>query len=163
MNSKHTKPDRQPKPRIGPVERRAHTSKEPSFRSAEELLHELRVHQIELEMQNEELQQASSALEASHNRYINLYELAPVGYLTLTAEGKIVEANLTAVTLLGIERNNLLNRHFAGLVAPKDSDRWYFLFKSALERKGGQKNIELMLKARRQLFLCPAGLSSGND
>jgi diguanylate cyclase (GGDEF)-like protein/PAS domain S-box-containing protein len=153
MNNPPTHSNQQLKPRTGPVERRAaHTPKDPSFRSAEELLHELRVHQIELEMQNEELQQARTALEASHNRYLNLYELAPVGYLTLSSEGEIIEVNLTATRLLGIDRNNLLNRHFAALVAPNDGDRWHLLFKSALKYKGEQKNLELMLKRDNSYF-----------
>lgn len=153
MNNTRTQSNQQLKPRTGPVERRAaHTPKDPSFRSAEELLHELRVHQIELEMQNEELQQARTALEASHNRYLNLYELAPVGYLTLSSEGEIIEVNLTATRLLGIDRNNLLNRHFAALVAPNDGDRWHLLFKSTLKYKGERKNLGLMLKRDNSFF-----------
>ncbi|EGW21070.1 putative bifunctional diguanylate cyclase/phosphodiesterase [Methylobacter tundripaludum] len=146
MNSKPTKLDRQLKPRSGVMDRRTRTPTEPSPHSVEKLLHELRVHQIELEMQNEELQHARVSLEASHNRYLNLYEFAPVGYLTLTPEGKIIEINLTAAALLGVERNNLVNRHFAGLVVPKDSDRWHRLLKNILEHEGEQKNFELMLK-----------------
>jgi len=152
MNSKPTKLNRHLKLRTGAADRRARTPLEPAGHSVEKLLHELRVHQIELELQNEELQRARAALEASHNRYLNLYEFAPVGYLTLTREGKIVELNLTAAALLGAERNNLLNRHFAVLVAPKDSDRWYLLLKNALEREGEQKNFELMLKRGESYF-----------
>jgi len=94
MNSKPTKLDRQLKPRSGVMDRRTHTPTESSPHSVEKLLHELRVHQIELEMQNEELQHARAALEASHNRYLNLYEFAPVGYLTLTPEGKLSKSTL---------------------------------------------------------------------
>ncbi len=152
MNSKPTKLDRQLKPRSGVMDRRTRTPTESSPHSVEKLLHELRVHQIELEMQNEELQHARAALEASHNRYLNLYEFAPVGYLTLTPEGKIIEINLTAAALLGVERSNLMNRHFAGLVAPKDSDRWHLLLKNILEHEGEQKNFELMLKRDDSYF-----------
>ncbi|MDP1665580.1 MAG: EAL domain-containing protein [Methylobacter sp.] len=146
MNSKPTKLNRQLKPRIGAVDRRARTPVEPSSHSMEKLLHELRAHQIELEMQNEELQHARAALEASHNRYLNLYEFAPVGYLTLTPEGKIIEINLTAAALLGVQRSSLINHPFANLIAPQDSDRWYLLFKNALKHEGEQKNIELTIK-----------------
>ena len=152
MNSKPTKLDRQLKPRTGVMDRRTRTPTESSPHSVEKLLHELQVHQIELEMQNEELQHARAALEASHNRYLNLYEFAPVGYLTLTPEGKIIEINLTAAALLGVERSNLINRHFASLVAPKDSDRWHLLLKNILEHEGEQKNFELMLKRGDSYF-----------
>ena len=123
-----------------------------SHHSTVELLHELQVHQIELEMQNEELLRTRRILEESHNRYVNLYEFAPVGYLTLTPEGKISEANHTAAELLGVERNNLLNRHFTSVVALEDCDRWYLLLKSMLGQKGEKKNFELRLKRGDSYF-----------
>ena len=82
-------------------------------RSAEELHLELLVHQIELEMQNEELQRAGTALEESRDRYVDLYEFAPIGYLLLGTGGMISEINLTGATLLGEERKKLLHRRFA--------------------------------------------------
>jgi len=143
MNSKTS-----PQARTEAEKQLAVTPMEPSPHSMDELLHELRVHQIELEIQNEALQHTSTTLEAAHNRYLNLYDFAPVGYLTLTDEGKIAEINLTAATLLGVERNALLNRHFASLIAPEDSDRWYLLRRSKLT----QKSLELMLKRGEGYF-----------
>jgi PAS domain S-box-containing protein len=74
------------------------------------LVHELQVHQIELEMQNEELIQARSELEAGLDRYADLYDFAPVGYFSLDRDGTIRQANLTGTSLLGIERSRLVNR-----------------------------------------------------
>jgi signal transduction histidine kinase/ActR/RegA family two-component response regulator len=88
------------------------------------LLHELQVHQIELEMQNEALRHARNALEASRDRYVDLYEFAPVGYLTLSPEGLIAEINLTGAEMLGKPRDKLLNRSFSALLIEGDQSRW---------------------------------------
>src|SRR6266576_2186662 len=82
------------------------------------LLHELEVHQIELETQNAELQNARDELETSLEKYTDLYDFAPVGYLSLNESGVILEANLTGAALLGVERARLINRRLPLLVAP---------------------------------------------
>jgi len=87
---------------------------------ANSLIHELRVHQIELEMQNEELRRVQNDLEISLLRYADLYDFAPVGYLTLNKHGEIVDLNLTAARLLGIERGLLINSHFQYFVFQPD-------------------------------------------
>jgi two-component system cell cycle sensor histidine kinase/response regulator CckA len=84
------------------------------------LVHELQVHQIELEMQNEELKHARDELEAGLEKYSDLYDFAPVGYLTLDREGTIREANLAAATLLGLERSRLIKQRFGRSVSATD-------------------------------------------
>ena len=91
----------------------------PSSEETRHLLHELRVHQIELEMQNEELRRAQEELEAARARYFDLYDLAPVGYLVLSEKGLILEANLRAATLFGVPRADLLK----SAVDPLDRSR----------------------------------------
>ena len=82
------------------------------------LCHELEVHQIELELQNEDLRRVQAELAASESKYKDLYEFAPIGYLTLDGSGKILEANLTADTLLGAERAYLINNRFQAYLHP---------------------------------------------
>jgi two-component system cell cycle sensor histidine kinase/response regulator CckA len=89
------------------------------------LLHELRVHQIELEMQNEELRRAQLELEASRARYFDLYDLAPVGYLSVSQKGLILEANLTAAALLGVARAALARQALSCHILPEDQDIYY--------------------------------------
>ncbi|MFA5181569.1 MAG: sigma 54-interacting transcriptional regulator [Syntrophales bacterium] len=90
------------------------------------LLHELRVHQIELEMQNEELRRAQVELDTSRARYFNLYDLAPVGYFNLSDKGLILEANLTAATLLGVSRETLVKQPLSRFILPEDQDIFYW-------------------------------------
>jgi signal transduction histidine kinase len=113
-------------------------------RPAEELLHDLQVHQIELEMQNEALRQAKIALEESKSRYVDLYEFAPVGYLTLSAAGTIEDINLTGTILLRVPRKNLLHRQFISRVIAEKQDRWLRHFANATEN--GQDTVELALQ-----------------
>lgn len=113
-------------------------------RPVEELMHELRVQQIELEMQNDELRRAQGIIEESRDRYVDLYDFAPVGYLTLTREGMIAKANLTGAVLLGVERKKLLNRRFSNFVTPQDRDRFHRNFTYAMQQ-GEQQGCELAL------------------
>jgi PAS domain S-box-containing protein len=89
------------------------------------MFHELRVYQIELEIQNEELRRAQSELEASRERYFDLYDLAPVGYCTLSEKGLILEANLTAATLLNVTRGELLRQPITRFILKEDQDIYY--------------------------------------
>ena len=88
-------------------------------------LHELRVHQIEMEMQNEELRRVQAELEASRERYFELYDLAPIGYFTLSEQGLILEANLTAASMLGGARGALVKQPLTRFILSEDRDIYY--------------------------------------
>lgn len=125
-------------------------------RPTEEILYELQVYQIELEMQSEELQRAQRMIEESRDRYTNFYDLAPVGYITLSHEGLIDEINLTGAELLGNERDKLMRKRFAAFVAPEDHENWDQYFTSVLQRDD-KLTCELAIlrrdKTRRQVRL----------
>jgi two-component system, cell cycle sensor histidine kinase and response regulator CckA len=91
----------------------------PSAADAAKLVHELQVHQIELEMQNEELVRSRAEVERALALYSELYEFAPVGYFTLGRDGKIGKVNLTGATLLGTPRSELLGRVFGSFVSDR--------------------------------------------
>jgi PAS domain S-box-containing protein len=97
------------------------------------VLHELRVHQIELEMQNDELRRAQSELEQAKARYFDLYDLAPVGYCTVSEHGLILEANLAFATMLGLNRGELVKQPFSRFVRPEDADRFALLRRHSLK------------------------------
>jgi two-component system, cell cycle sensor histidine kinase and response regulator CckA len=86
---------------------------------------ELQVHQIELEMQNEELQRIQEELEVARARYVNLYDLAPVGYCTISETGLILEANLTAARMLGVERRGLIRQLLSRFIFKEDQNSYY--------------------------------------
>ena len=111
---------------------------------AQRLLHELQVHQIELEMQNAELRQARDELEKALGNYTDLYDFAPVGYFTLDHEGAIHTANFTGATLLEVERARLIGRRFEQFV--DDGDRPAFTsFLVTVFTSQGKKACEVML------------------
>jgi PAS domain S-box-containing protein len=89
------------------------------------LVHELQVHQMELEIQNEELREAQVELTESRNRFSDLYEFAPVGYLTLQQDGTIQQANLRAADMLHVHRRDLIGRKFSEFVDRDGQDQWH--------------------------------------
>lgn len=112
--------------------------------AGQELLHELRVHQIELEMQNEELRRTQLELEAARRRYFDLYDLAPVGYITLSEQGMILEANLTLVNLLGVTRQAVVQQPLTRFIFPPDRDIFYH-HRHQLFATGAPQTCELRL------------------
>ena len=122
-----------PPPKAGELRRQAEarsqakTAKQPqslTMENMQRLIHELEVHQIELEMQNEELSLARNEMGRVLDKYTDLYDFAPVGYFTLNRNGIIHDANLTAAALLEVERSRLIGQYF-GLYVP-ENDRLTF-------------------------------------
>jgi PAS domain S-box-containing protein len=111
----------------------------------EGLFHELQVHQVELEVQNEELRKTQLELEASRGKYFDLYDMAPVGYFTLGGKGLILEANLKASELLGVERSRLARRPLTRHIVPEFQDIYYLQRKRLLET-GEQQVVELRMR-----------------
>src|SRR5258708_6986091 len=88
------------------------------------ILEELHIHQIELELQNEELRLAQRELETSRNNFFDLYHFAPVAYLALDEKAVILECNLKAAEMLSLERRALLRKAFHGLIISTDQQRF---------------------------------------
>ena len=113
----------------------------------DKLVHELQVHQVELEMQNEELRGAQEQIAKSRNDYADLYDFSPVGYLTFNGDALITGVNLTGAALLGLERQKLLKRRFRQFVAPADAGLWDRHFVSVLQQ-GEKQSCDLLLKRK---------------
>jgi two-component system cell cycle sensor histidine kinase/response regulator CckA len=109
------------------------------------VLHDLQVHQIELELQNEELRRTQAELEASRARYFDLYDLAPVGYFTITEKGLILEANFTAATLFGVARGALVKQPLTRFIVREDQDR-YYLHRKWLFGTGIRQALDLRMQ-----------------
>lgn len=137
--------------------------KEPSLANMRHMLHELQVHQMELEMQNDELRQTQLKLDAARARYFDLYDLAPVGYCTVNADGVILEANLKAATQLGVTRSDLLRRPINQFILNPQRDA-YNLFHRHLLTTGAPQTCELqMLKSDGAAFWVVIDASVAHD
>ncbi len=116
------------------------------------LVHELQVYQIELEVQNEELRRAQTELEMLKDKYLDLYDFAPAGYVTVGETGLILEANLTACRLLGVERKSLINRPFSRFVCPEDQDKYYLVMRDLFETKAPKTCDVQLVKKQSEPF-----------
>jgi two-component system, cell cycle sensor histidine kinase and response regulator CckA len=123
----------------------ASTQKPHSPEQLQHMLHELRVQKIELQMQNEEMRRTQQELEGSRACNFDLYDLAPVGYLTLNEQGLILEANLRAATLLGVERDTLLKQPLSSYIFPDDQDSYSLQRKQLVETGTAQSRDMRML------------------
>jgi PAS domain S-box-containing protein len=115
----------------------------PTAADPRRLLHELEVHQIELELQNAELRQARDELETALENYTDLYDFAPAGYFTLTSAGIIRQVNLTGAQLVGLERSRLVGRAFGQLVSAAQRPDFNSFFKQVL---AGEDKLSLDLE-----------------
>ncbi|MGZ3444281.1 MAG: ATP-binding protein [Myxococcaceae bacterium] len=120
-----------------------------SLNQSDRLLHELRVHQVELEIQNRALREAQEQMEQSRGRYLELYDFAPVAYLTLEPDGSILESNIASARLIGQDRALLLGRRLQTLVAMSDPLAFRTALRRALEEKQ-ESRTELTLRTVNQ-------------
>ncbi len=117
-----------------------------SLETTRQMLHELQVHQIELEMQNEELRESQIALDIARASYFDLYDLAPVGYCTVSERGLILQSNLTVATLLGVARGALVRQPLSRLILKDDQDVYYLLRRQLFDTGESQSCDLRMLK-----------------
>ncbi|HUX89930.1 MAG TPA: PAS domain-containing protein [Gallionellaceae bacterium] len=115
--------------------------------SKEVLLHELQVHQIELEMQNRQLREAQQELEETRDRYADLYDYAPVGYLTLDEKGTVLEINLTGAGMLGMERLNIVGKPLQNRLTPSNIQPFVTHLRQTFSLPGNSVT-ELLIKAK---------------
>jgi len=108
------------------------------------LVHELEVHQVELELQNEELREARMELESSLARYTEIFDFAPIGYTTISFDGTLHEVNHAAARLLGSPRAQLLRRRFDSFVVPRDRALFFELLRRVVESES-RESCELQL------------------
>lgn len=133
---------------IGRIDQPQADAKTNLAQSETHLLHELQIHQIELEMQNRELREVQEQLEEARDRYADLYDFAPMGYLTLEETGHILEINLTGAAMLCEERANLVGKPFSARLARNDG-QLFFLYLNRVFRSAGSSNIVTEVKIRR--------------
>ena len=112
-----------------------------------QLVHELEVYKLELEMQNDELRHAQEEIERSRALYVDLYDMAPLGYFTLNTQKSILSVNLTGASTLGADRSSLLNQPFTNFIFPEDQDVFYLLM-ADLFRTDSPKSGEIRIVRR---------------
>jgi PAS domain S-box-containing protein len=127
----------------------------------QKLVHDLQVHQIELEMQNDELRRTQRALEEARDRFSDLYDFAPLALLTLSAGGEVLEANLAAAGLFGLERKALIHQKFTHFIPAEAQDTFYRYCQQVLHLQSRQTG-ELALKSAtgRRLIVRLEGIAA---
>jgi PAS domain S-box-containing protein len=134
------------------AERREISLEQLSPGAMQQTIHELRVHQIELEMQNDELQRTRVELNLAQARYFDFYDLAPVGYVCIDDENQILQANLTSASLFGLARSKLVGQKISRFIVHQDRDTFYLL-RQQLIPDGGPLSCEFRInRANDQVF-----------
>ncbi|MFH0736236.1 MAG: PAS domain-containing protein [bacterium] len=113
----------------------------------QKLVHLLQIHQIELEHQNQELRIAQAELEVSRNKYVNLFDFAPIPYFTLNKDGIIKEVNLSASAMLGLERRKIIGKSFKSFILQSERERFNFFMDSVFDSTI-KKSCELKLNLK---------------
>jgi PAS domain S-box-containing protein len=108
---------------------------------------DLRVHQIELEAQNEDLRRAQAEMESLKDKYLDLYDFAPNGYVTIGEDGLVREANLTVCRLLGVERDSIISRRFSRYICEDNQDAYYFFWQKLHETRA-KETCEVRLRSK---------------
>jgi PAS domain S-box-containing protein len=134
------------------MNRKSNAGNPMSIMNNQRLLHELQVHQVELEMQNSELQEARNRMEALLEKYTDLYDFAPVGYLSLDEQGQILEVNLTGAALLGMGRSLLINRRLQSFVTPASRPIFLAFLKRVFAGDGKQVCEAALLREKGAPF-----------
>ncbi|CAM3067147.1 PAS domain-containing hybrid sensor histidine kinase/response regulator [Flavobacterium frigoris] len=117
------------------------------------LIHELEVHQIELQMQNEELLLAKERAEQAIEKYSQLYDHSPSGYFTLSTDGNVLEANLTGLDMLGIHRSNVINSQFGFFISDDTKNIFNAFLKKIFKSKGREScEVNLITKDKKSFF-----------
>ncbi len=127
------------------------------------ILHELRIHQIELEMQNEELHRTQAELSASRDRFFELYDWAPTGFMTISEPGLILEANLTSATLLGVAKPDLVKQSFARCLFREDQDIFHRAARHLFETGEPQACDLRMVKRDGSMFWAQVNATLSRD
>jgi PAS domain S-box-containing protein len=129
----------------------------------EELVRNLQLHQIELETQNRDLREAQTEIEQSRNRYADLFELAPLAYVSFDRRGVVLEANMTAATLMGRKRDEVSGFPFTALVQLRETQTFY-LHLEACARSQSRVTGELQILVRnRAVFLHVVTMPQSGD
>ncbi|MFZ2444897.1 MAG: ATP-binding protein [Syntrophobacteraceae bacterium] len=115
------------------------------------LIHELEVHEIELQIQNEELRRAGGELESSRMEYMDLYDLAPIGYVTIRKDGIIINANRTATEMLRTPKKGLMGSGFSSFIHAKDQKAYYELIQVVAAGNSSRARCELRLLRSRSI------------